>query len=65
MPGGPERDGFVDDGDFPIFVAAYNILDCADPAMPAGCAADLNGDGFVDDADFVAFVVAYNELVCP
>ncbi|MBN8596764.1 MAG: hypothetical protein J0L78_03730 [Planctomycetes bacterium] len=58
-------DGFVDDGDFPIFVAAYNILDCADPAMPAGCGADLNGDGFVDDADFVAFVVAYNELVCP
>lgn len=58
-------DGFVDDGDFPIFVAAYNILDCADPSMPAGCPADLNGDGFVDDADFVAFVVAYNELVCP
>lgn len=58
-------DGFVDDGDFPIFVAAYNVLDCADTAMPAGCAADLNGDGFVDDADFVAFVVAYNELVCP
>jgi len=58
-------DGFVDDSDFPIFVAAYNILDCADPAMPVGCPADLNGDDVVEDADFVVFVVAYNELVCP
>lgn len=57
-------DGFVDDGDFPIFVVAYNILDCADAAMPAGCPADFNGDDLVDDADFVVFVVAYNELVC-
>jgi len=55
----------VDDGDFQIFVVAYNILDCADLAMPSGCPADLNGDGFVDDADFQGFVVAYNELVCP
>jgi len=58
-------DGFVDDADFPIFVFAYNTLDCADPTMPAGCPADLNGDDVVDDADFVVFVVAYNELVCP
>ncbi|MGH7245015.1 MAG: hypothetical protein ACREJD_16490 [Phycisphaerales bacterium] len=58
-------DGFVDDADFVIFVNAYNILDCADPFMPAGCPADFNGDGFVDDADFVIFVPAYNELVCP
>jgi len=57
-------DGFVDDSDFPIFVVAYNILDCADAAMPAGCPADFNGDDLVDDADFVVFVVAYNELVC-
>ncbi|MBX3379591.1 MAG: hypothetical protein KF805_05825 [Phycisphaeraceae bacterium] len=67
-PGCPadlNQDGFVDDADFPIFVAAYNILDCADPSMPGGCPADLNVDGFVDDADFVEFVVAYNELVCP
>ncbi|MBX3380020.1 MAG: hypothetical protein KF805_07980 [Phycisphaeraceae bacterium] len=48
-----------------FFAAAYNILDCADPSMPAGCAADLTGDGFVDDADFVEFVAAYNALLCP
>ncbi len=58
-------DNQVDDADFVLFAGAYNILDCADPAMPAGCPADLNGDGVVDDADFVAFVAAYNELVCP
>ncbi|MBX3388097.1 MAG: hypothetical protein KF691_01435 [Phycisphaeraceae bacterium] len=67
-PGCPadlNQDGFVDDADFPVFVNAYNILDCADPSMPAGCPADLNADSLVDDADFVEFVVAYNELVCP
>ena len=41
------------------------MLDCADPAMPAGCPADLNGDGVVDDADFVIFLPAYDALVCP
>ncbi|MBX3387951.1 MAG: hypothetical protein KF691_00705 [Phycisphaeraceae bacterium] len=64
-PGDLNGDGFVDDADFVIFVVAYNILDCADPSMPAGCPADLNGDMLVDDADFVVFVAAYNELVCP
>lgn len=64
-PGDLNDDGFVDDSDFVVFVAAYNILDCSDPAMPEGCPADLNADGFVDDADFVIFVGAYNELVCP
>jgi len=59
------NDSLVDDSDFVVFVAAYNILDCADPTMPAGCPADLNGDGFVEDADFSIFVVAYNDLVCP
>lgn len=59
------QDGFVDDSDFVLFVGAYNILDCADPAMPAGCPTDFNGDSLVDDADFVIFVAAYNELVCP
>lgn len=58
-------DSFVDDADFVIFANAYNILDCADPAMPPGCAADLNADTFVDDADFVIFAAAYNELLCP
>lgn len=64
-PGDLNNDGFVDDSDFVIFASAYNILDCADPTMPAGCPADLNGDTFVDDADFVIFAAAYNELICP
>lgn len=58
-------DGLVDDTDFTIFAVAYNILDCADPAMPATCPADLNRDGVVDDADFSIFAVAYDRLVCP
>ena len=57
-------DGLVEDADFVIFVAAYNLLDCADPAMPFACPADLNGDGFVDDLDFLIFVSAYDALVC-
>ncbi|MBL8875974.1 MAG: hypothetical protein JNM86_09290 [Phycisphaerae bacterium] len=57
-------DNVVDDDDFVVFVAAYNLLDCADPAMVAGCPADLNGDGLVDDADFVELVAAYNNLGC-
>lgn len=55
----------VDDMDSLIFVQAYNLLVCDDPAMPAGRAADLNADGFVDDSDFVSFVAAYNALLCP
>lgn len=58
-------DGLVDDTDFIQFASAYNILDCADPAMPAGCPIDLNSDGFVDDSDFVLFATAYNDLICP
>lgn len=58
-------DGFVDDLDFVIFSSAYNILDCADQAMPVGCPADLNHDTFVDDADFIIFVPAYDALLCP
>ncbi|MBL8887448.1 MAG: LamG domain-containing protein [Phycisphaerales bacterium] len=57
-------DNVVDDADFVVFVAAYNVLDCADPAMAAGCPADLNGDGLLDDSDFVEFVAAYNALGC-
>lgn len=59
------NDGFVDDADFTIFVAAYDILECAAPEMPVGCPADLNGDGFVEDEDFSLFVVKYDELICP
>jgi hypothetical protein len=58
-------DGFVDDSDFVAFANSYQILDCADPAMPAGCPGDLNSDTFVDDADFVIFAGAYEVLECP
>ncbi len=57
-------DGLVDDNDFQLFVVAYDILLCADAAMPAGCPGDLTGDGQVDDADFQVFVVAYDALIC-
>lgn len=59
------NDGVVDDGDFPIFLNAYNILDCADGSMPFGCPADFDRNGVVDDLDFQLFVVAYNALLCP
>lgn len=58
-------DKVVDDSDFVIFASAYNLLDCADPTMPAGCPSDLNGDKVVDDSDFVIFAAAYNDLLCP
>ncbi|MBY0113386.1 MAG: hypothetical protein K2Y21_11230 [Phycisphaerales bacterium] len=59
------NDGAVDDGDFLVFVLAYNTLDCADAGMPEGCPADFNFDRVVDDLDFQAFVGPYNTLVCP
>ncbi|MBS0188452.1 MAG: hypothetical protein JSS51_10305 [Planctomycetes bacterium] len=59
------NDGVVDDGDFPTFLNAYNILDCTDGSMPLGCPADFNFDRVVDDADFVIFLGAYNTLLCP
>ncbi len=55
----------VDDSDFVIFAAAYDILLCSDPFMPPGCPADFNADGIVDDLDFVIFAAAYDELLCP
>jgi len=58
-------DALVDDADFVIFAAAYNILDCTDPAMDPGCPADFTRDGTVDDQDFVTFVAAYNDVLCP
>lgn len=58
-------DGSVDDADFVIFAAAYNILLCDDPAMPQGCHADLDRNSLVDDGDFVDFAAAYNDLLCP
>ncbi len=59
------NDGLVDDADFALFVPAYNLLACSDPAMPPGCPADLNSDGLVDDGDFTIFVQQYDLLVCP
>ncbi len=64
-PGDLSDDGQVDDPDFSIFVVAYDVLDCADPTMPADCPADLNRDGLVDDSDFVIFIAAYDALLCP
>ncbi len=58
-------DDLVDDADFLIFLVAYNILDCADPAMPSGCQSDFSRSGVVDDADFMLFIPAYNQLLCP
>ncbi len=58
-------DGFIEDADFAIFVAAYDLYDCADPAMPVGCIADFNHDGAVDDGDYVIFIHAYAEFICP
>ncbi len=55
----------VDDADFVAFAAAYNVLDCADPAMPPACPSDLNGDGVVDDTDFVEFARQYDRFICP
>ncbi|MBY0112350.1 MAG: endonuclease [Phycisphaerales bacterium] len=64
-PGDLNGDTLVDDSDFVIFAEAYQILDCADPAMPAGCPSDLNADLIVDDSDFVLFAAAYEALLCP
>lgn len=64
-PGDLNVDGSVDDADFQIFVAAYDVLDCTDPLMAIACPSDLNADGVVDDADFSVFVGAYDALVCP
>ncbi len=58
-------DGVVEDADFVMIAAAYDIFDCSSGSMPAGCPSDLNGDGFVEDADFVLFAAAYDTFVCP
>lgn len=58
-------DGYVDDADFAVFVAAYNLLVCDEGGMPENCPADLTGDDNVDDSDFVMFLAMYNELLCP
>ncbi len=57
-------DCYTDDADFVLFAPMYDLLDCAEPAMPAGCPADFNDDGLVDDSDFVIFAAAYDRLIC-
>ncbi len=64
-PADLNHDGIVNDSDFEIFAAAYNLLLCFDSSMACGCPADLNADDQVDDADFVVFVAAYNAIECP
>lgn len=59
------NDRQVDDLDFQLFVAAYNLLECSNPAMPKDCPADMDRDGVVDDRDFQIFVLGYNVLLCP
>ncbi len=63
-PADLNADHVVDDSDFVLFAVAYDILDCADPAMSLGCPADLNADLVVDDSDFVLFAGAYDALLC-
>lgn len=58
-------DLIVDDADFAIFCAGYDLFSCADPAMPLICPADLDRDGYVDDVDFRVFVRAYAQFACP
>ena len=55
-------DGVVNDVDFQLFAAQYDVVLCNVPEMPGACSADLNADGGVDDRDFVVFVMYYSEM---
>ncbi|MBY0113674.1 MAG: hypothetical protein K2Y21_12705 [Phycisphaerales bacterium] len=57
-------DGLVDDEDFAIFAAAYDVADCAAAAMPAGCPADFDSNELVDDRDFSLFASRYDRVLC-
>jgi hypothetical protein len=61
-PADLNNDRSVDDADFVLFSAAYELLVCP---TSGSCGADMNVDGFVDDADFVLFAAAYEQLLCP
>lgn len=50
-------DGFVNDDDFVVFVAAHDAF--------VSSGGDLDGDTLTDDADFVLFVRGYDQLLCP
>ena len=56
-----DNNGVVDDADFAIFSAAYDLF--LNPPAPART--DLNLDGYVDDQDFVIFAEAYDLYLCP
>lgn len=56
--------GAVDDDDFLVFAAAYDVVLCDDPSMDVLCVADLNGDGVVDDSDFSRFAAVYDVGGC-
>lgn len=56
-------DGQVDDADFILFSAQYDLMLCTDPLMPDSCSADFNQDGSVDDTDFMLFVPPYNAMM--
>lgn len=58
-------DGVVDDADMVVFVAQYDVNNCADLRAAVFCSADLNKDGFADDADFSVFALAYDAMLCP
>lgn len=63
MPSCPadfNADGVVDDNDFVIFAADYELFAPRDSAY-----SDLNNDSFVDDGDFVQFAAAYSRFGCP
>jgi hypothetical protein len=55
----------VDDTDFVVFAAAYDIGSCGDPVITTTCPSDLNSDSVVDDRDFELFLASYQEVLCP
>ncbi|MBL8876064.1 MAG: hypothetical protein JNM86_09750 [Phycisphaerae bacterium] len=59
------NDDIVDDADFSLFCADYDIMYCLAREMPWGCPSAMNSDWYVDDADFVLFVEAYIAFACP
>jgi hypothetical protein len=63
-PGDLDTSWFIDDADFSLFAASYDLGDCSLPEMPAGCPADLNFDGFVTPDDLVLFFPWYDEMYC-
>ncbi len=59
-----DRNGFVDDADFALFVPAYDEMLCPAARAGEGCVGDFNNDRIVDDLDFVVFTVQYATGFC-